>query len=1028
MNDQPKVSVIIPVYNTERYLRQCLDSVTKQTLHDIEIICVDDGSTDHSLKILEDYAAGDSRITILTQKNLYAGVARNRGMEIAQGEYFVFWDSDDYFDLTTLEKMYSQAQNIDADIVMCGVKIYYQNTGETRAAPWMLDKQFLPKQQPFSRMDIPFTIFKLTSPAPWSKMFRREFLKEVGIEFQATRNSNDLFFTTMAFALAERIGYVDELLIYYRREHGNNLQALKSSSPMDFYNALCAVREELKKRGLYQVLGQSFIEMARSSCEFNFKTISEDALSSDKRNKIIDEFTGNIPKVSIIVPVYNVEKYLADCIDSLISQTMQEIEIICVDDNSQDGSYNILKQYAAKDPRITLLHNEENRGTLFARKNGVMNSRGEFIMFVDSDDHLAPNACQTAYELIVGSDVDILQFTARVENLSGSNSAGEWLEKNLQVQNRIIKGIEILNAVYIQRTIPTCLYAKIYSGELCRRAVCCIPDIHSFIGEDIFSFFYIAAFSRVYKSVKTEPLYSYLYGAGVSNQNIMNCDKFENYCKMANLVPYLFDFARDYISEKYEETVKNISYASKRMLEDCCRIYSNRLNPEDKERGAELLVRYWWRIPGSEGLLKQAVGLSIKEYMNRYHKSPIYIHENTAYALTGKQPKISIVIPVYNVESYLRECLESVVHQTLQEIEIICVNDGSYDRSLEILEEYAERDHRITVISRENSGMSGARNIGFEYVKGEYTYFLDADDYIASDAMERLYNTAREENAEIIYFGANSIFENSRLEKAHSDFKEYYHRDSKLSGNFMRGPILFYRMIDAHLFRCSVPLQFIRTDLLSRTHLRFREGIIHEDELFSPILLLNAECAGCITDNYYRRRVRDNSIMTSTSSEDEIRHFVGYFVAAMGLWSALLTQEKNDVVGKNALLIHTKNIYAASIRRYGNIPAKNLNNVESALPEEYRFIFEKIGFGKNTSTDKIAQLAPGSGKEAALLAKIAQQDSEIRGMCKSWTYRIGRFITFVPRKVRGGIRCYKEHGMRYTLRRGKEKFGGLRRR
>ena len=98
MSTTPKVSVIIPVYNVEDYLRQCLDSVINQTLKDIEIICVDDGSTDKSLEILHEYEKKDSRITVLTQKNQYAGVARNVGMSVATGKYFVFLDSDDFFE------------------------------------------------------------------------------------------------------------------------------------------------------------------------------------------------------------------------------------------------------------------------------------------------------------------------------------------------------------------------------------------------------------------------------------------------------------------------------------------------------------------------------------------------------------------------------------------------------------------------------------------------------------------------------------------------------------------------------------------------------------------------------------------------------------------------------------------------------------------------------------------------------------------------------------------------------------------
>ena len=110
VEQMPKVSVIIPVYNAEKYLRQCLDSVVNQTLREIEIICVDDGSTDGSLAILQEYAANDARIKVLTQKNQYAGVARNNGMAAAQGKYFAFLDADDYYDLNALMVMFQRME------------------------------------------------------------------------------------------------------------------------------------------------------------------------------------------------------------------------------------------------------------------------------------------------------------------------------------------------------------------------------------------------------------------------------------------------------------------------------------------------------------------------------------------------------------------------------------------------------------------------------------------------------------------------------------------------------------------------------------------------------------------------------------------------------------------------------------------------------------------------------------------------------------------------------------------------------
>ena len=131
MNKETKVSVIIPVYNTEKYLRQCLDSVVNQTLRDIEIICVDDGSTDGSIEILREYEQKDSRVKVLCQKNQYAGVARNNGLNYASGEYVFFMDSDDYCCHELLERAVDRAKMVDADIVVFDHECYDESTGRT---------------------------------------------------------------------------------------------------------------------------------------------------------------------------------------------------------------------------------------------------------------------------------------------------------------------------------------------------------------------------------------------------------------------------------------------------------------------------------------------------------------------------------------------------------------------------------------------------------------------------------------------------------------------------------------------------------------------------------------------------------------------------------------------------------------------------------------------------------------------------------------------------------------------------------
>ena len=147
----PKVSVIIPVYNIEEYLSQCLDTVLNQTLKEIEIICVDDGSTDNSLDILINYAKRDKRMTILKQENLHSGVARNAGISVAKGNYLSFLDSDDFFELDMLEKMYNKIFEKNSDIIICRCKSIDLNNGKFDEKKFnnSLNLALIPKKENF---------------------------------------------------------------------------------------------------------------------------------------------------------------------------------------------------------------------------------------------------------------------------------------------------------------------------------------------------------------------------------------------------------------------------------------------------------------------------------------------------------------------------------------------------------------------------------------------------------------------------------------------------------------------------------------------------------------------------------------------------------------------------------------------------------------------------------------------------------------------------------------------------------------
>lgn len=273
MKAQIKVSVVMPVYNAADYLEQCLDSVVGQTLREIEILCVDDGSTDNSGRILEAYRERDERIQVFHQENRYAGCARNLGLAHAAGKYVVFWDADDFFELDALEKLYKKCEEDQAELCVCGAKRMDNETGVTYKSGVYVVKKMLPQVRPFSKKEIPQYIFNFTTNVPWNKMYLREFVQSHGLEFQALRQANDAYFSMVALFLAERITVIEEPLMTYRMENTASLTGKASDNRFCVVEAYRAVWRKLIQYPEFDVrVNQSFTNKMLEVLLFSLRT------------------------------------------------------------------------------------------------------------------------------------------------------------------------------------------------------------------------------------------------------------------------------------------------------------------------------------------------------------------------------------------------------------------------------------------------------------------------------------------------------------------------------------------------------------------------------------------------------------------------------------------------------------------------------------------------------------------------------------------------------------------------------------
>lgn len=223
--------------------------------------------------------------------------------------------------------------------------------------------------------------------------------------------------------------------------------------------------------------------------------------------------------------------------------------------------------------------------------------------------------------------------------------------------------------------------------------------------------------------------------------------------------------------------------------------------------------------------------------------------------------KVSVVVPVYNTSKYLRECMDSILCQTLKEIEIICVNDGSTDNSLDILDEYADRDSRIHIINQENQGLSCARNAGIHMTKGEYLCFLDSDDMLAVDSLAEMYECAKEKQLDILHYDAECLYENDQLRN--KECKDSYYTKKKTYGGPFGGKEMFCQLMEADDYCDSACLLLINKKWLDEKNICFIPKMLYEDCMFTFRCFMEAKRIMHISKKCIIYRIRENSIMTS---------------------------------------------------------------------------------------------------------------------------------------------------------------------
>ena len=402
--------------------------------------------------------------------------------------------------------------------------------------------------------------------------------------------------------------------------------------------------------------------------------------------------------ITFIVPIYNVERYLKECLDSIQQQTYPYFECIMVNDGSTDSSASIAEEYLF-DNRFRLIH-QQNQGLSAARNTGIqhVSESSSFVSFVDSDDFIHPTFLE---KLIIHIEEDVDLIEGSYEKFKDGDKPQFYLQPTNKIE--IISKKEI-----ISKTTSAELRVSAFP-RLIRKSI--LSDQFFPIGwtfEDLAVFPELVLFSR--KWIKTQDI---IYAYRIRENSITNSSFTESRLDIFKIL------------DKFDDLFKNEDFETKVLVE--------RLKFEHLFWHEKLYLPEGSRFK----LLYENELEIIQKKISEYEKQYLY------------PDLISIIVPIYNGEQYLRDCLESILKQKYHNFEVILVNDGSIDLSEAICREYVNRDDRFRYVQKEHGGASSARNYGLELVKGEYVTFIDADDWVEENYLELLHQSLKENNADI---------------------------------------------------------------------------------------------------------------------------------------------------------------------------------------------------------------------------------------------------------------------------------------
>lgn len=738
MNEDIKISIIMPSYNVANYIEECIESVINQTLKEIEIICVDAGSEDGTLEILQRYAEKDNRIILLNSDKKSYGYQMNLGLSVAKGDYIGIVETDDYIDSNMFSDLYNLSEEGSIDIVKSN---FYHLIGITPE-----EQEIIVDGTKINVPKVKFNVFENSNimyghPSIWAAIYRTEFLMKNNIKFMEEPGGgwvdNPFYFET--FLNAKSIKYTKKPYYYYRQSNpdssSNNLSDLtlpfrRMLNNIDIVEANYCKNENILV-ALYTIIfwhlndiiaREEYIKDKENVDKYIHEVINKmdgrivaKRFDKDKQDLFLELLNQENPnkKISIIMPLYNAEDVLDVSIKSVEKQTLKDIELICVDDGSTDNTLNLLKDYEKKYDFVRVF-TQENQGFGKASNNGINYSHGEYIGFLDANDFFVDsNALEQLYNLAKFNNAAIVSGNI----LNEDEKRVHFSSMEYFTEDKIILPEEY--------GIPLSFYKSIFKKDFLESNEIRFPDLISGQGPVFLS----QLLNKVEKIYCVATDYVHVHS------DVNECNSYKELYDQLLHFKLVFDNLKEVRFENIRMEVRKALFSFISYLND------------------DILTFF---IPSIEEIFSdnQIFLNDLKSYFYLKFRN----NKSISKDLISSKPKISVVIPMTDNIELIKETVEILEKQSLNQLEFIFVDNNSEEKTINSLKDLIKEDSRFKLLEIDNIALESALETGYNESVSEWVLFLDMEKKIVNESfIENLFESILINDKGFLYSKDNLI-------------------------------------------------------------------------------------------------------------------------------------------------------------------------------------------------------------------------------------------------------------------------------